>query len=202
VNDIEVQLVGNVVTAPELRLTKGGRSVTSFRLASAPRVPDGNGGWRDGETSFMNVTCWNATAENVVLSLKKGNRVLLFGTLKIAEWEKEGRKGREVEIDATHIGHDLQHGMSIYRKVAARSSSSGAAGDQDRDTTGDQDRTAAESPTASPAAFSPGVGDLDAPGVGVDDEPSAPDPEWDDHAEGGLDSEPTPEVGPLGFRAA
>ena len=88
-NDIEVQLVGNVVTAPELRLTKGGRSVTSFRLASAPRVPDGIGGWRDGETSFMTVTCWNATAENVVLSFKKGHRVLLFGTLKIAEWEKD-----------------------------------------------------------------------------------------------------------------
>ena len=190
-NDIEVQLVGNVVTAPELRLTKGGRSVTSFRLASAPRVPDGIGGWRDGDTSFMTVTCWNATAENVVLSFKKGHRVLLFGTLKIAEWEKEGRKGREVEIDATHIGHDLQHGMSIYRKLAGRSSSSGAAGEQDRAAAGDQDRAAAE--------FAPLP---EAPGIGVLDEPPPQDPEADDDEDAGPDSEPRPEVGPLGFRAA
>jgi single-strand DNA-binding protein len=69
-------LVGNLTDDPELRYTPNGVAVTNFRLAVPPRVKDPGGGWRDGDTSFIPVSVWRDTAENVAESdIGKGTRV-------------------------------------------------------------------------------------------------------------------------------
>lgn len=117
-NEIMVHLVGNVATPATLRMTNGGRPVTSFRLAATPRRYDTVQGWQDLPTSYVTVTCWNGLAENAALSFKVGEPVVAVGRLKVREWEREGRKGQEVEVEALGLGHDLHRGVSIYKKLA------------------------------------------------------------------------------------
>jgi single-strand DNA-binding protein len=61
--------------------------VDSFTLAVTPRRPDGQGGWENGETSFLRCTAWRGMAEHVADSLSKGDRVMVYGTLRQRSWE-------------------------------------------------------------------------------------------------------------------
>ncbi|WP_225438537.1 single-stranded DNA-binding protein [Candidatus Frankia nodulisporulans] len=71
--DTTITVVGNLVDAPELRVTAGGASVCSFRLASTPRRFDrAENRWVDGATLFVRVSCWRQLADNVASSLTKG----------------------------------------------------------------------------------------------------------------------------------
>ena len=51
-----ITVAGNLTRDFEHRVTDGGRSVASGRLAVNRRVPDGRGGWRDSDSTFLNVT--------------------------------------------------------------------------------------------------------------------------------------------------
>jgi len=51
VNDIQITMIGNMVTDPVLRTVGDDIAVTGFRVASTPRRFDQSGSqWRDGET--------------------------------------------------------------------------------------------------------------------------------------------------------
>ena len=69
--DTHVTITGNLTEDPELRYTPNGAPVANLRVAVTPRVKDGDG-WKDGETSFFQVTAWRTLAENVAESLTKG----------------------------------------------------------------------------------------------------------------------------------
>ena len=86
---------GDLTDDPELRFTQSGVPVANFRVAVTPRVPDGQGGFQDGETSFLRVTAWRSLAENVADSLGKGARVVVLGRLRTSSWETpEARSAR------------------------------------------------------------------------------------------------------------
>ena len=57
-NDNQVTVVGNLTDDPELRYTPNGAAVCKFRIAVNRRMPDGAGGWKDGEASYFSVNCW------------------------------------------------------------------------------------------------------------------------------------------------
>jgi single-strand DNA-binding protein len=54
--DTFVSITGNLTDDPELRFTQSGATVANFRVAVTARVPDGKGGWQEGETGFYRVT--------------------------------------------------------------------------------------------------------------------------------------------------
>jgi single-strand DNA-binding protein len=108
-NENSVTLVGNLTDDPELRYTPNGAAVCKFRIAVNRRMPDGNGGWKDGEASFFSVNCWRGLAENVAESLTRGTRVVVAGRLQYRAWEnQDGDKRSAVEIEADEIGPSLK----------------------------------------------------------------------------------------------
>jgi single-strand DNA-binding protein len=117
-NDTFMTIVGNVVDAPRMRLTKSGHAVTNFRVASTSRRFDReHQRWIDNATLFVNVTCWRAMAENVAFSVQKGQPVVVTGRYYSREYEINETVRISYELEANAVGHDLTRGTSEFRKV-------------------------------------------------------------------------------------
>ena len=117
-NDIITTVIGNAVTDVSLRVTSSGTSVASFRIASNSRRFDkSTNSWVEQEPSYLSVTAWSQLAENVALSIHKGQGLIVTGKLKVRQWQEADKSGTNVEIDATSIGHDLNRGTSEFTKV-------------------------------------------------------------------------------------
>ena len=91
-NDIFTTVVGNAVTDVSLRTTTKGASVASFRIASnSKRFDKSTSSWVELEPNFLTVTAWSQLAENVALSVNKGQTLVVSGKLKIRQWQ-DGEK--------------------------------------------------------------------------------------------------------------
>ncbi|MFT4135903.1 single-stranded DNA-binding protein [Microbacterium sp.] len=112
-----ITVIGNIATEPERRQTSTGVPVISFRLASSQRRFDARSGqWVDGATNWYTVSAFRRLAEHALVSLHKGQRIVVTGSLKLREWETSTKKGLEAEIDADGIGHDLLWGTSTFQR--------------------------------------------------------------------------------------
>jgi len=111
-----VTLVGFVAQDPNLRPVKDGRNVTNLRVGATRRYQDkATGQWRDLETSYYNVSCWNRLADHVRASMRKGDPVLVKGVFKTHSYEdKTGQIRTEIDIMADTVGHDLSRGVANY----------------------------------------------------------------------------------------
>ena len=117
-NDIITTVIGNAVTDVSLRTTSTGASVASFRIASNSRRFDkSTNTWIEQDPSYLSVSAWSQLAENVALSVHKGQALVVTGKLKVRQWQDADKSGTNVEIDATAIGHDLNRGTSEFTKV-------------------------------------------------------------------------------------
>lgn len=115
-----ITVVGNVGAPPRCRVLASGAVVTDFRIASTPRNQDRTTGlWSDGETLWFGVSCWRALAENVAVSLHKGDRVVVTGRLKATTWTTEQGEPRSgLEIVGATVGLDLARGKAVQEKSA------------------------------------------------------------------------------------
>lgn len=121
-NDITFSVVGNVVNDVELRFTKSGEPVASFRLAAGTRRFDrANERWVDGDTHFFSVSCWRGLAQNVVHTLTKGMPVVVFGRLRSREVQRpcgdHAHPVRYFDIEAFAVGPDLARGTATFTRV-------------------------------------------------------------------------------------
>lgn len=94
-----VIIAGNLVDNPsEIRTTGNGKRVCDFRLAA-------NEGRGDAKkTTYIDVTCWEKTAEFVTQYLKRGSGVLVEGRLEQEDWtDKDGGKRSKHKIVAARI---------------------------------------------------------------------------------------------------
>ena len=99
-----VTVVGNVTRDPELRFAQSGTAIAQFGVAWNRRRQD-----QEDEVSFFDVTCFRQLAENVAESLKKGARVVVYGTLKQRSWETDnGDRRSKVEILADDVAPSLR----------------------------------------------------------------------------------------------
>lgn len=117
-NESFVTVVGNVVSDPVARPTKVGKPFATMRVASTTRRWDVESRtFVDGSTNYVNVVAFNALAANVMTSVKKGHPVVVYGRLRVNQWETEkGEPRTTVEIDAYTLGHDLTRGYSDFTK--------------------------------------------------------------------------------------
>ncbi|WP_439694152.1 single-stranded DNA-binding protein [Curtobacterium sp. SP.BCo] len=127
-----ITVCGIIATEPRHLVTDTGIAITSMRLASPSRRWDrATATWTNGATNWFTVTAFRSLAANVHKSLKKGDRVVVTGRVRIRTWERDGRGGTSVEIDAEGLGHDLAWGISnwirVPRQVGDASRTSGAA---------------------------------------------------------------------------
>jgi single-strand DNA-binding protein len=119
VNETVATLVGNVASDVRSTTSQAGVPISSFRVASSTRRFDrARGGWADVDTLYVTVVCWRALAENVAVSLSKGDPVVVQGRVRMRQWTGEdGRSGTSVEVEASAAGHDLTRGVSVFTKV-------------------------------------------------------------------------------------
>jgi single-strand DNA-binding protein len=116
--------------ASEIRssTTPGGVATASFRLGSTERRYDRTSStWVDGNTNWFTVQGYRQLAGNIGCSIKKGQRVIVVGRLKMRSWEKEGRIYHVAEIDAESVGHDLMWGSANFTRMVSASNQSAAA---------------------------------------------------------------------------
>lgn len=112
-----ITITGNIATVPEEKTTPSGVRITTFRLASSQRRFDrATNQWVDGSTNWYTISAFRALAEHAFLSLRKGERIIVTGRLKLREWETSSKKGTTAEVDADAIGHDLLWGTSVFSK--------------------------------------------------------------------------------------
>lgn len=111
---------GFVATEPKSSTTPGGVATASFRLGSTDRHYDrGKDAWVDGTTNWFRVQGYRQLAGNIGCSVKKGQKVIVVGRLKLRSWEHDGRIYHSAEIDAESVGHDLTWGSANFIRTAA-----------------------------------------------------------------------------------
>jgi single-strand DNA-binding protein len=115
-----ITVTGNVATVPEHKLTQGGLSITTFRVGSTQRRFDRQSErWVDSGTNWYTISAYRGLADHAFRSLRKGDRVLLTGRLRVRQWDNGTKQGTAVEIDAEAIGHDLLWGTTVFHKEAS-----------------------------------------------------------------------------------
>ena len=123
-----ITLRGLVATTPRHIVTSDGLPITSFRLASTTRRFDrAENRWVDGDTNWYTITAFRQLAVNAAQSVKKGQRIILTGVLRIREWESDERTGTNVEVESESIGHDLVWGTAVFSRSVSTTSEQEAA---------------------------------------------------------------------------
>ena len=98
-----VTLVGRLTRDPELRYIPSGAAVLSFSIAVNRRYKAQSGEWKD-DTTFVDVVAWQALAERLNETLKKGSPVFVDGSLTSRSWETpEGQKRSKIEVRAMSV---------------------------------------------------------------------------------------------------
>ncbi|MEJ1230104.1 MAG: single-stranded DNA-binding protein [Galbitalea sp.] len=174
-----ITLIGLVATSPNAITTAEGLAITSFRLASNQRKFDrAQDKWVDGDTNWYTVTAFRQLATNAAVSVKKGDRVVVTGRLRIRDWENGAKRGTNVDVEADALGHDLAWGTAAFSRsvgstpvdaaavdvVAAASAT--AAASVSADTAGTSGTAVAPESAGDSAALAtlvPAVTDLEAP---------------------------------------
>lgn len=110
-NETTITIVGNLTENPELSTLRSGTQVTTFTIASTPRVFDKNQNqWVDGAALFMRCQAWRDLAAHIASSLTKGMRVVATGTLSQRSYEdKTGVKHTVIEMTVEEIGASLRY---------------------------------------------------------------------------------------------
>lgn len=106
-----VLLAGNIGNDPETATTRGGTTITDFRLAtSRPRREDGkvvkdpDTGYAVQDTEWHRIKCFNGLAETVRKHCVKGMKVAVIGRIHYTQWKDEDGNDRYgVEIIADRI---------------------------------------------------------------------------------------------------
>ncbi|WP_066292015.1 single-stranded DNA-binding protein [Arthrobacter sp. B6] len=110
-----ITIRGFVATDVTTSTTTTGIGTASFRLGSPSRHFDkASGTWIEDNMNWFTVQGYRQLAGNMGCSIKKGQRVIVVGRLKLASWERDGRIYHKAEITADAVGHDLKWGSANY----------------------------------------------------------------------------------------
>lgn len=93
-------LRGNLARDPEIRVvnTNGKQtSVVNFTVAVSREYTKSNGE-KDKVTTFVPCEAWDSGAEIIGQSFKKGDLVLVEGSLRNDSWEKDGVKHNSLKV--------------------------------------------------------------------------------------------------------
>jgi single-strand DNA-binding protein len=117
-NGTYTTVIGNVVSDLKRRQVGENGLVVNFRVASnARRFDRATEQWTDGAQLFVGVTCWRRLGEGALLSLGKGDPVIVHGRLRSRSFEVEGQQRSVVELEAVAIGPDLSRSVAVVRRT-------------------------------------------------------------------------------------
>ena len=94
-------LKGNLARDPDLRTVNTGNgkstSVVNFTIAVSREYTKANGE-KDKITTFVPCEAWDSGAEIIGLSFRKGDLVMVEGSLRNDSWEKDGVKHNSLKV--------------------------------------------------------------------------------------------------------
>ena len=128
-----VTLQGYVGTPVTTRVA-GDSVLASFRVGCTPRrYQRKTETWADGETQWYSVTAWRGLAENCQQSLRRGDPVIVHGRLTVNTWvNRDGIEVSSLEVEATHVGHDLTRGTAVFTKAPKPTAAAAPTSDETR----------------------------------------------------------------------
>ena len=97
----QVALAGRLTRDPDLRTTSSGKSVCNFTLAVPRKRAQGSD---ERETDFIQIVCWQNTAELCAKHLRKGSQATVGGSIQTRNYEdNSGNKRYVTEIVANIV---------------------------------------------------------------------------------------------------
>jgi single-stranded DNA-binding protein len=121
-NEAQFSVSGFVATQPKIGTTRTGTPTLSMRVGWTPRTYDRTTSeWADQPSSFITVQCYKKAAEHGSVCLRRGDPVVVRGTLRVREYvDQNGVRRSSVEVHADSIGHDLSRGIAVFKKTQAQ----------------------------------------------------------------------------------
>jgi len=115
-------VTGYVATQPRFGFTRAQVPTFSMRVGWTPRRRDQKtGDWADEPSSFATVLCYRKVAEHAAACVRKGDPIVVKGTLRTREFEDAaGVRRVSVDVLADSIGHDLSRGISLFTRSHAQ----------------------------------------------------------------------------------
>ena len=98
---IEIGRLTRDISERDFGYTTGGTARINLSIA-VNRSEKRNGAWQD-KVSYLDVTVWGKTAENIKAYLHKGKQIAIDGYLDQQRWEKDGVKYSKVVIIADSV---------------------------------------------------------------------------------------------------
>lgn len=122
-----LSFAGNLAADPELRYTPSGTPVANFTVIENRPKRTEAGEWEDGEPNSYRCQAWTGQAENLVESCRKGDRVVVTGTIFTDRWtDKESGEARTMQrVRVADVGFSLR-----YHTVQATKATRGNDGQQ------------------------------------------------------------------------
>ena len=93
--------------------------MADFRLACTPATYDRAAEeWVNGETQWYTVNVWRRLADNCAMSLHRGDPVIVHGQVRQRTYVNSNNvEVSAMEVEASHVGHDLARGTSVFSKT-------------------------------------------------------------------------------------
>lgn len=96
----KITIIGNLTKEPELRHTQDGIAVCGFTVAvNRPKTRNN----QDPGADFFNVNAWRGLGETCAKYLDKGRKVAVTGKVSLRTWEKDGKHGASLEVQAEDV---------------------------------------------------------------------------------------------------
>ena len=97
----KVILMGNLTRDPEVKFLQTGTAVANFGMAMNERWTDQNTNEQRENVTFVEIEAWNRQAEVIGEYLKKGDPILIEGSLKFEQWDHtDGTKRNRLKVRA------------------------------------------------------------------------------------------------------
>lgn len=115
-----VTIVGNLASDPELKFTSNAKAQARFAVATSERYKNDKGEWESRNLTYWNVIAWERMAENIVDTLKKGDKVIVYGKAYTQSWEDKntGEKRSKMEVQAIEVAPGLSRATARIERNA------------------------------------------------------------------------------------
>ena len=94
--------MGNLTRDPEVRYTANGTAVGDLSIAINDSYKAQDGTVKETVT-YVDIEVWGRQAETCKQYLVKGRPVFIKGTLKLDQWEKDGKKYSRLKVRADNV---------------------------------------------------------------------------------------------------
>lgn len=126
-SNMETTIIGRLGADPQLGTSSENKPWVRFRLAHTPSYRKSDGTWANGDTIWLTCKAWGRLAENIGLSLGKGDQVVVQGKFVPTSWESNDAAGNKVTakemcLHVNHVGVDLAAHQSRTLVITDRKS--------------------------------------------------------------------------------